>query len=349
MKRIFAIFTIIFLLSSCSPETIATTQSNSAPQATDPVVPPPTPAPTLPPAVLTVDQKVDAYMKGEIDDIGDLSTEKLQQFSESLVEKLSALRGASPNIYNNEAYLAPDTLTMRQVEDGTNAEQKTIEMFVPISKDAEGNLMVKGPDGEWVTVTNSANFDWNMVITDSTDPRIELPTHEDRGMNVTARNLDHVNPNTGGDDYALVPMLVYDKNLGEIFFEGANGRGSQQFNVLTLVKIETDQVSHPVYAKIVLGIQGTSRIYTEGSANFVGSAGEIREGFSFWNALQTDQIYYFMAHVDQQDMADHKFFISLDNWTGFVPMPTAFDVLAGTNSNNKDLLLISFFDMIAKK
>ena len=211
-----------------------------------------------------MDQKVEAYLNGEIDDVGDLSIEDLTQFSASVTERLSLQRGTNPNIYNNEAYLSPDTLKMMKVEDGTTAEQKTIEMFVPISKDAEGNLMVKDPNGEWVTIKNSAGFDWNMVVTNSDDSRIELPTYTDNGVNVTARNLDLLTLILGKDDYALVPLIVYDKNLGQIYLEGANGHGSSQNNVLSFLKIETDQAGHPIYGRLVLGINITSRIYTGG-------------------------------------------------------------------------------------
>ena len=345
-----SIIFILLPLAACSPATAVTTQPISAPQATDTVVPPPTPAPTYTPAILTVDQKVEAYLNGGIDDVGDLNAEDLTQFSKNLVEKLSAQRGAAPNIYNNEAYLAPDTLKMRKVEDGTTAEQQTIEMFVSISKDAEGNLMYKGPDGEFVTVEDSTGFDWNAVITNSDDPRIELPTYEDNGVNVVARNLDHINPDTNEDDYALVPLIVDNKNLGQIYLEGADGREPKTKNILSLLKIETDEAGHPIYGRLVLGIQITSRIYTEGSDTFVGSSGMVREDFPFWNALQTDQIYYFMVDVDQEDAFKTKIFAELEeNWTGFVPPPMAFYVLTGTEDNNKDLLLIDFCDVVAKK
>ena len=266
---------LMALLSACSPA------------AVDTEVPPPTPAPTCTATVeadqeeealsdaeveaqdvATVDvikQLAEAYTRGEVSDIGELNAEDLTKFSVDVTEKLSLQRGANPNIYNDEAYLSPKGLKMLKVEDGTTAEQKTIEMFVPISKDAKGNLMYKGPDGDWVTVENSADFDWNMVITNSDDPRIELPTYTDNGINVVARNLDHINPDTNEDDYALVPLIVYNKNLGQIYFEGVSGRGPQTNNILSLLKIETDEAGHSIYGRLVLGIQITSSLYTEGS------------------------------------------------------------------------------------
>ena len=309
----------------------------------------PPPAPTYTPAVLTVDQKVEAYHNGEIDDVGELSIEDLTQFSVNVTEKLSLQRGTNPNIYNNEAYLSPDTLKMMKVEDSTTAEQRTIEMFVPISKDTEGNLMVKGPDGAWVTVKNSAGFDWNMVISSSDDPRIELPTYTDNGVNVVARRLDAISPDTGENYIDAIPMIVWNKTLGQIHLEGASGHGAQTGNILTFLKIETDQAGHPIYGKLVLGINIDSRIYTEGSDTFIGSAGMIKEGYPFLDALKNDQIYYVEVDVDQQNTFDNGLFASLDNWTGFVPPSMSFHVLTGESSNNKDILLLNFYDLIAIK
>lgn len=349
-RNIIVVSLAVALVSACNPAPIIADQADVQAQATDTIVPPPTPAPTYTPAVLTVDQKVEAYLDGELDDIGELNAEDLQKFSINVTEKLSLQRGTNPNIYNDETYLAPDTLKMRKVEDGTTAEQKTIEMFVPISKDAEGNLMYKGPDGDWVTVENSADFDWNMVVTNSDDPRIELPTYTDNGVNVVARNLDHINPDTNEDDYALVPLIVYNKNLGQIYFKGVSGREPKTKNILSLLKIETDEAGHPIYGRLVLGVNIDSKIYTEGEEDFVGSSGMISEDYPFWNALQTDQIYDFMVDVDQEDAFKNKIFAKLEgDWTGFVPPPMAFYVLTGENNNNKDLLLIDFYDIVAKK
>ena len=341
---------IIVLLSACSPTPIIADQADIQAQATDTIVPPPTPAPTYTPAVLTVDQKVEAYLNGELEDIGDLSVEDLTQFSIFITEKLSRQRGTNPNIYNDEAYLAPDTLKMRKVEDGTTAEQKTIEMFVPISKDAEGNLMVQGPDGAWVTIKNSANFDWNTVISSSDDPRIELPTYmTSEGKNSVVKLLEDINPNNGEQYVNLVPMIVWNKTLGQIRLEGTSGHGSKTKNILTFLKIETDQAGHPIYGRLVLGIQIDSNLYTEGSDDLLYTAGMIDDRFPFWDALQTDQIYYVMVDTDQQDTFDNGLFASLNNWTGFVPSSMSFHVLTSESNNKKDLLLIKFSNLIAKK
>ena len=239
---------------------------------------------------------------------------------------------------------------MRKVEDGTTAEQQTIEMFVPISKDAEGNLMVEDPDDAWITIENSANFDWNTVISNSDDPRIELPIYIDsEGNDIFPEYVDRVDSNTGKRISNLVPLLVWNKTLGQIYLEGTSGYGPQTDNILTFLKIETDRAGHPIYGRLILGINVDSRIYTEGSDTFVGSAGMIREDFPFWDTLQTDQIYYVMVNIDQQDTFNNKIFASLDNWTGFVPPANSFNTLTGESKNNKDMLLIVFGDLIAKK
>ena len=76
----------------------------------------------------------------------------------------------------------------------------------------------------------------------------------------------------------------------------------------------------------------------------------IREDYPFWNALQTDHVYDFMVDVDQEDAFKNKMFAKLEgDWTGFVPSPMAFHVLTGESNNNKDLLLIDFCDVVAKK
>ena len=352
MKTLYKCSIVLILLSmtACSPAATAIIQPASDPQSAATEVPPPTPAPTFTPAVLTVDQKVEAYLNGEIDDVGDLIIEDLTQFSASVTEKLNLQRGTNPNIYNNEAYLAPNTIKMRKVEDGTTAEQQTIEMFIPLSKDAEGNLMYKGPDGAFVTVENSANFkDWNAVISSADDSRIELPTHTNsEGKNSVEVLLGYTNSN-GEQAMNLVPMLIWDKSLGQIYLEGVNGHAPTTKNILTFLKIETDQAGHPIYGRLVLGIQIMSGLYSEGEDKVIGSPGMIREDYSFWNALQTDQIYFVMVDTDQQDTFDNGMFVSLKNWTGFVSPTNSFDVLTGAKNNNKDTLLIYFSNLIAKK
>ena len=99
-------------------------------------------------------------------------------------------------------------------------------MYLPVvGKDGVGNLQILNQDGQTITIANSADVDWNMVVTDPHDPRINwpnLPNDIDGGLNeITYRFSDH--PRNINKTF-IGPAILLDKNMGQIFMEG-RGKG----------------------------------------------------------------------------------------------------------------------------
>ncbi|MBN2286353.1 MAG: hypothetical protein JXI43_07885 [Tissierellales bacterium] len=116
------------------------------------------------PTELSIESIVNQYLEGKIDwledltveqttvfiselansvtdvkeiDLSNLSNEQREAFSIAYVEKLNEERGVNVAVYSgNEeagiAYLDPETLTMRQKEDGKTDKEQTITMFYPV-------------------------------------------------------------------------------------------------------------------------------------------------------------------------------------------------------------------------
>ena len=103
------------------------------------------------------------YFAGESIDVSNLDADEFTEFSALLAEKKNAERGINPIIFNNEAYISPETYRMTPY-DGHPDQNETIEMYLPIAdNDSEGNLQIVNHDGAIVTIDNSADVDWSMM------------------------------------------------------------------------------------------------------------------------------------------------------------------------------------------
>lgn len=124
MKRVFAVFTIIFLLSSCS-------QAGAVELVTATIEPTVTTAPTPTQAVDAVEQLLTAHLTGESIDVSSLSAAEFRDFSTQLAEQRNDERGINPVIYNGEAYLSPDSYRLMDY-DGHPDMNETIQMYLPV-------------------------------------------------------------------------------------------------------------------------------------------------------------------------------------------------------------------------
>ncbi len=190
----FILFSV--LLSGCQTNSETVDIESSFTTATPAVTVTPAatvePSPTAIEQVLTLDQKIDAFMNGSAEFPSNLSPEEYKAFIEGMNER----RGGQPIwVEGTDQGGAPvvvyfDVAKGKMVElKGTYAdnkaviEQNTWNQYVEFSSDAEGNLQYVNPDtGELVSVPGSAGMDWNMVIdeTNFDSAPIDWPSGENK-------------------------------------------------------------------------------------------------------------------------------------------------------------------------
>ena len=121
--------------------------------------------------------------------------------------------------------------------DGHPDMDETIQMFVPIAgKDEQGNLQFE-VDGQIVTIPGSADEDWNMVISDPDDTKIDWPQtkiSESTGTTTSKRQVGHFG-------VVLTPMVLLDKNFGQFYLAGQQSlmQSTLRFLQLKLIKLVT--------------------------------------------------------------------------------------------------------------
>jgi hypothetical protein len=328
-------------MTACSPA--ASTQPASAPQSAATEVPSPTPSPTCTPAILTVDQKVEAYLNGEIDDVGDLSSQELAEFSSRLAEKKNESRGINPIIYNNEKYIDPSNYKLKDY-DGHPDMDETIQMYVPIAgKDEQGNLQFE-VNSQIVTISGSANVDWNMVISDPNDTRIDWPNTAPMKASGIPEAQDTI-------DYfgiTLHPMIFLGKQVGELKLGGDIGQNLAPLSTLPFYDIETDAVGNPVLARMILTIGFDYNLFEEGGTLDTQSfMGQLPENSYVYQGLQENAVYYLGISPEQtEDYETMK--LSLDGYLGIIAGDKSLKVIAGQEINDKDMVLANVNLLIRK-
>lgn len=282
------------------------------------------------PALSPVENLYNQYFAGEKIDVSTLSEEEWVELSIKLAEKKNQARGINPIIYNNEAYVSPDNYMLMNY-DGHPDMSETIEMFVPIvGKDENGNLQFENK-GETITIPGSAEMDWNMIVSSTQDTRIDWPQTEPlkSGLTDVEQKLDMFG-------VVLTPMIMLDKDLGQFYL---SGEGSVMQSTLKFLKIETDAVGNPIYARRIL-LNGVSFwLYEEGSALFGRSSiNEIEEWSSFYNELSENIIYYVGGSSNPVKTYD-SMKVSIEGYKGIVPTSDIRPVLLGEKQNDKDILV----------
>lgn len=320
---------------------------------------PSTPTMTLTPTELPIEamnaeQLLEKYLAldGQLD-TSVFTNEQRIGFSEALAEYKNKQRGANPAVYNGEAYLDPDSYKMRKINDGRTKQEQTIQIFLPVSHDTGGNLRVKLKE-EWITIADSKATDWNIMVSDKDDPRINFPNTK-----LSPDGLPHIQTLLSRNDkeeykergqLAFVPIILFDKNFGGIFLEGKYPQTYSSFRIAT---IETDNSGNPIVARLSIIIweprlylfeEGTEidlfsdslregiNIYLENPAN--------KEVIEFWENLEENQTYYMGLYENQSFLFEHSIFASLNGWTGLAPLEQSGQILTHQIKNDKDLLLL---------
>lgn len=331
MKQVIMVFTILFLLSSCSQPDIA----DLATVTTTPVPHTATPEPS--PTFSPVDALLEEYFTGEEIDVSGLDPEEFSSFSAKLAERRNAQRGVNPIIYNNEAFISPENYRMTNY-DGHPDLNETIQMYLPIAgRDSQGNLQIVNHAGETVTIENSADVDWNMRVTDPLDPRINWPTTKilDSGyVEAQYRVYSPKNPTE------LFPAILLDNNPGNIYLSGEKADLEIAYRFFI---VETDKNNNPMLARMVLAIgMPHFNLYAEGSSlKELGSPWNQPEYSSFNINLEANQVYYIGGPTNQDESYRGIKKCGPQNYIGVIVGNEVYSIINNQYKNNNEMIVLA--------
>ncbi|MBM3138544.1 MAG: hypothetical protein FJZ98_10205 [Chloroflexi bacterium] len=344
MKRVFATFTIILVLSSCR-------QPDAVELATATIASTVTTAPTATQEIVTVETLYNQYFAGKKIDVSKLSEDEWVELSVKLAEKKNADRGVNVLVYDygqeKPTFIDPNQDNMMVEYDGVPSLDKTIEMFVPIAgKDEQGNLQFE-VDGQMVTIGASAGVDWDMRVSEYGDPRIDWPIEEIKSHGMT--NLEY-SLQTEEYNKIFIPAVLLEKNLGQLQITGVPTRRS----TLSFLIPETDVGGQPLLARKIIVVGGPSfRLYEEGSdLDFRSPPMEMKPGQGWHNILPNlnENWTYYLALIDDQDFIygnlnpEH-----LINYQGLISSGDSAAVYLGEKHNDKDMLSLAITQIIKAK
>ena len=307
-----------------------------------------TSAPTETQVVNQVDQLLTAHLAGESIDVSVLSPTEFREFSTQLAEQRNEERGINPIIYNNEAYVGPDNYMMMDY-DGHPDMNETIQMYLPVvGKDSAGNLQILNQDGQTITIANSADVDWNMVVTDPNDPRIDwpnLPVGPNSGLTPVQYLIsDKVR---GGNESFIIPTILLDKTMGQIFMEGRGKGMIPSFRFLTVADIDENGI--PISFRLSLVILNSTILTTENS-DFLASAGiTVSDNESFFVNLQENSVYYMGIEQNQDDVWDKNYNTTMNAYQGLITDNRIISILTHQAENAQEIMLLPPSLLIQKK
>ena len=322
---------ILTILTSC------TNSSGVVSKTSEPAFTEWTSAPTATMTISVVERLLAAHLAGESIDVSQLSPAEFGAFSTQLADKRNAERGINPIIYNNEAFISPETYRMTPY-DGHPDQNETIQMYLPVvGKDSAGNLQILNQDGQTITITNSADVDWNMVVTDPNDPRIDWPTTKvlDSGF-VEAQYRVYYPENPTN----LLPAILLDNSSGNIFLEGEK----QDLEVnYRFVIIETDDQKNPILVREILVIGSpTFNLYAEGTPiKEIGSPWNEKEYSSFYKNLEINHVYYIGGQSDQDRAYLEIKKCSPQNYSGIIVGNDVYAIFLNQLKNDNDMIVLA--------
>lgn len=287
---------------------------------------------------------LDTYLESGSIDTSEMSTAEFAEFSKALAEKRNADRGISVVVFDNgdgnPAYI-DNNLDMKPY-DGNPDQNEIIEMFLPVAgKDSAGNLQVE-QDGKIITISNSADVDWNMIVTDPNDPRIDWPIDHPK------RSLDWAMTEYPTGPVVLKPMILLDKTTHDFFIE--NHGMTKGFKVLSVE--ETDANGMPILLRVSL-IVNTMPVLMEEGTDLRIEPENIRsmdENDRFVISLQTNSIYYIGLYTggDQTVKSNFTKGASIDNYQGIIKGNEAISILTNQEKNQQNFI-VSFTATYLKK
>lgn len=338
-----------------SPE--ATTLPTNTPEPTKTLGPTRTPT-ELPFEAKPVDDQLEEFLSSNSRlDTGKLTRNQRADFSQALVKKMNARRGAFPTTFKGEAYLDCVTFRMKNLTDGSSPQQQTFPLFLPVTVDEEGNLEVRNSDGNWVTIAESRGIDWNMIVKEADDPRIDWPLP-------IVEEENHCG-GRGGPEWVLdpqkdeeklgaqIPVVLLDKKIGQVFLEGSRPSSTGFRGFLRFLTIITDSTGNPVAARNSIATYLRFCLMEEGSEADFFNDGEMhspkrledyltnpanKQLIAMWEAIETNHAYHMGLVMDQEYIITVN--SNTDNWQGLAPLKDIYPILAGDKENDLDLVLV---------
>jgi len=330
MKHLMTALVITILLSACG-------QAGAAELETAASAPTATTAPTETPAVSQVESLVTAYMSGEEIDVSGLSPTEFREFSTQLAAERNAERGINPVIYNNEAYVNPENYMMMNY-DGHPDLNETIKMYLPIAgKDSEGNLQIANHDGEIVTIEKSADVDWNMIVTDPNDPRIDWPTTKILDSGFVEAQYRVYSPKYPTD---LIKAVLLDKTTGNLFLSGEEQWLEISYH---FVIIETDRKNNPILARVILVVgMPYFNLYAEGTAlKDIGHTVSEPDYSSFYQNLEVNRAYYIGGPTNQDGAYLEIKKCKPQKYSGVIVGNDVYSIFRHQLENNEDMIVLA--------
>jgi hypothetical protein len=295
------------------------------------------------PVVGSVEDLYNRYFAGESIDVSNLSEDEFVELSAKLAEKKNADRGINPIIYNNEKYIDPSDYKLKDY-DGHPDMTETIQMYVPIAgKDEQGNLQFM-VNGQLVTIAGSAGVDWNIVISDPYDTRIDWPKTKQLKSGYTA--AENVVAKYG---VTLTPMIFLGKQIGEIHLPGLPGYASIEASILPFLLIETDTTGRPILARRILTTGLNYFLFEEGSTLDTQSfLGRIEEDSYIYQGLLENTVYYIgLSPTVIEGYTTTG--VSIDDYRGVVADNRAPKIVLGQEKNDIDMIMTRVTTLIIKK
>jgi hypothetical protein len=222
--------------------------------------------------------------------------------------------------------------------DGHPDMNETIQMYLPVAgKDAAGNLLIMNHDGEIVTIENSVDVDWNIIVTDPNDPRIDWPTTKvlDSGFVEAQYRVHHQDNPTN-----LIPAILLDNSFGNIFLEGEKQDVEVNYR---FVIIETDAKNHPILAREIMVISMPYfNLYAEGTPlKEIGSPWREKEYSSFSENLEINHVYYIGGPTDQNAAYSEIKKCSPQNYDGIIAGNDVYSILNNQLENHNDMIVLA--------
>jgi hypothetical protein len=212
-------------------------------------------------------------------------------------------------------------------------------MYLAASLDSEGNLLIQNEEGVWVKINGSKDIDWNMVITDPNDPRIDWPTikHES-GLST---------PQTAvSNGSKFIPVVLLDSEVNQLYMSGENALMQP---TITLLIIETDSSGVPILARKMIAWSTYFELFKEGSDFFTSQniADSWANGFNktktespLFKSLKNNQLYYATINYNQPRAYDGAKLTYIDSdYVNVVGISTVLQVIENQRVDNINMLV----------
>lgn len=342
MKR-YSLLLFILLLTAClsssgTPpiiESSPASESISAPTAENTPIPTVTPTSTeIPVEALPVDEIVQKYLTGEITSISNLTLEQ-QNAVRAEIAELYKKNGSLVHVtFNNEAYINPETFIMTQLGDGKKKEEQSINTIAQVELDEEGNVWIITPAGEKIKIENSANFDWNAVITDQNDTRMNWPTTQPGNSGLPDAQWFL----TLESQTAYTPTAIATVQFGTFFLKEKSG--GLMVETIPVYKIITDNHGNPIAARLILlSPAGAMDYLREGTDQTGGAIRTIfKKSKSTSEFINQGTIIWLGIEINQENIVDNP--NPTSGYQGIISETDSGHIMIGEKEDSEGLLLI---------